>query len=409
MSSEGGWLRRNRRRLLVGSAVAGGVIMVGKMVHKHFLQVQEKESQDLLEKARRQHHYDRTEQTCAKTLRSFFPSLRRSVSENLDSAPLAAELRTKPPPERKLQLWEQLKVIAFSRCAAVVIGGVYISIMVRMQLNILAGYLYKQQLTTLQNPTTSENNNDVSKQKISSKLQEKYLDVCTQFVSEGMKKLCCDISSRVESVTTSIDLKQKMSLTDIEALLTEIFIQLETSQNDENIFKNPGVYFIPTDDIFHAATNEMGGDEKEVLKQMYAETLDVLESQDTVSLAINLSRQGVSQLVDRVADYYATIGMNTEQPLVSKPGPSNKSSLHDSGFVSPANISLAVAKLIPILTGLVQIPEDEQDLWLLHLQENPSVKLLAANVYETFCQPDQEMEQTDSWMSYISQSISSYF
>ena len=82
-------------------------------------------------------------------------------------------------------------------------------------------------------------------------------------------------------------------------------------------------------------------------------------------------------------------GMSVDQ---SQPGSSDKSSLHDSGFVSPANVSLAVAKLIPILSGLVIPPDNaamgmpDGDLWLEHLQQQSGVKLLGANVYETFSQ-----------------------
>merc|ERR1711874_643328 len=141
---------------------------------------------------------------------------------------------------------------------------------------------------------------------------------------------------------------------------------------------------------------------------------DVLDSEDAISLAILVSRQGVSHMVDRVADYYATIGMSGDQ---SQPGSSDKSSLHDSGFVSPANVSLAVAKLVPILSGLVNTPDDDAvgvsdgDLWLVHLQQQSGVKLLGANVYETFCQNGRGCEVTveeDSWINYISRSMSSF-
>ena len=87
---------------------------------------QEQETKELLEKARRQHHFDTTEQTCSQTLRNLFPSLRQAVSENLDSTPLTDMLRAKPPQEEKLQLWEKLKVLAFTRCSVLVVSGVYI-------------------------------------------------------------------------------------------------------------------------------------------------------------------------------------------------------------------------------------------------------------------------------------------
>merc|ERR1719186_1118509 len=241
-----------------------------------------------------------------------------------------------------------------------------------------------------------------------------------------MDTLCRHLTDIVQSVTEEISLKQKMSLPDIEKVLTNIFSQVETSENERNIFRNPGVYFLPVEDIVESEQDILTAltiQEKNLLKQMFEETLDVLDSEDTVSLAISCSRQGVSHLVDRVAEYYATIGMtmdynqnqSTDPSQSSKsalhdPSPSCKSALHDSGFVSPANVSLAVAKLIPILSGLVHNPQEEQDLWLLHLLEDPNMKLLGANVYETFCQVEsKEDAQEDSWLGAVTRTVSSFF
>jgi len=416
MSAVGGWARRNRRRLLLGGAVAGGLAVVGKMLHQHVRRAQEQETKELLEKARRQHHFDTTEQTCSQTLRNLFPSLRQAVSENLDSTPLTDMLRAKPPQEEKLQLWEKLKVLAFTRCSVLVVSGVYIAIMLRTQLNILAGYLYQQQVDHGGEPVATDNNNTGDKHKtFTIKLQQTYLDVCTHFVSSGIKLLCSHVTDVVTTVTANMELQQKMSLADIEAVLTEIFNQLEMAGNDRNVFRNPGAYFIPEEDSFDPDTSNMSSQEKEILKKMLAETLDVIDSEDAISLAILVSRQGVSHMVDRVADYYATIGMSVDQ---SQPGSSDKSSLHDSGFVSPANVSLAVAKLIPILSGLINPPDNavmgmpDGDLWLVHLQQQSGVKLLGANVYETFSQDgggDEVTVEEESWINYVSRSMSSFF
>jgi len=411
MAAVTGWVRRNKRRLLLGSAVAGGLIMAGKVVQRRLLQAQEEETRVLLEKARRQHHFETTEQTCSQTIRNVFPSLREAVEDKLASEHITTCLRQKPAPDKKLELWDRLKVIAFARASALVIGGVYISLMVRIQLNVLAGYLYQQQVFSSSGFTATIGE---GKTKISSLIQEKYLEICTRFVSKGMDTLCRHLTDIVQSVTSEISLKQKMSLPDIEKVLTTIFSQVEMSENEKNIFRNPGVYFLPVEDIIDSEQNgftTLTIQEKNLLKQMFEETLDVLDSEDTISLAISCSRQGVSHLVDRVAEYYATIGMTTEHPDESSfAGPSGKCALHDSGFVSPANVSLAVAKLIPIMSGLVHNPKDDQDLWLLHLLEDPNIKLLGANVYETFCQaPPKEDVEDDSWMGAISRTVSSFF
>ena len=61
-----------------------------------------------------------------------------------------------------------------------------LAIMLRTQLNILAGYLYQQQVDHGGEPVATDNNNTGDKHKtFTIKLQQTYLDVCTHFVSSG--------------------------------------------------------------------------------------------------------------------------------------------------------------------------------------------------------------------------------
>ena len=55
------------------------------------------------------------------------------------------------------------------------------AVMLRIQLNILAGYLYEQEIACVPHLV----NNNIQKGKFSSELQEKFLNICTYFVSEG--------------------------------------------------------------------------------------------------------------------------------------------------------------------------------------------------------------------------------
>ena len=73
--------------------------------------------------------------------------------------------------------------------------------MLRVQLNILAGYLYDQQLSSTAGISsfilitehgdlmtvlgTPQLNNNNKLQKLSTELQEKFLSICNNFVSEG--------------------------------------------------------------------------------------------------------------------------------------------------------------------------------------------------------------------------------
>ena len=112
--------------------------------------------------------------------------------------------------------------------------------------------------------------------------------------------------------------------------------------------------------------------------------------------------------MDNVSEYYNTAGLSLSDKT------EDKSCLHDSVFVSPATLSLPVAKIIPLLSSQVMVAAGQQDVWLLHLQENPSVKVLGANVYESFCQtspppPSPSSTSHQSWTDWISATASAWF
>ena len=126
MSAVANWLKRHRRKFVVGGAVVGGLYLVGRIAEKQIAQNQERETLRLYEKARKQNHFSATESTCTHTLAALFPTLRKVLEEKLDADKITAILRQKPSPEDKIEFWNELKVIAFSRCIVLVIGGVYL-------------------------------------------------------------------------------------------------------------------------------------------------------------------------------------------------------------------------------------------------------------------------------------------
>lgn len=63
-----------------------------------------------------------------------------------------------------------------------------------------------------------------------------------------------------------------------------------------------------------------------------------------------VNREGLSYLMDSVGDHYSALYPNTDLDKIYL----DKNNLHDSGFVSPVNVTMPFAKLIPILSSLVK-------------------------------------------------------
>ena len=91
----------------------------------------------------------------------------------------------------------------------------------------------------------------------------------------------------VSSSLKNINLQQRLSLSELEALFLDIFKQIQCVESDSSILVNPGLYFLPSTDQFISGLAET---DQEDVKKMFAETLDVLESEDTRELVNQLCR-----------------------------------------------------------------------------------------------------------------------
>ena len=117
--------------------------------------------------------------------------------------------------------------------------------------------------------------------------------------------MCVAVSEIVKRVASKISLNQKLSLVDLEAVLNEVFENCKTLETDRNIFNNPGIFFLPNSENF---LSDIQHSDQEILKQMFAETLDVVDSEDSIAMAQLVCKQGLSHTVDKIAEYYAAIG-----------------------------------------------------------------------------------------------------
>merc|ERR1712192_354428 len=174
-------------------------------------------------------------------------------------------------------------------------------------------------------------------------------------------------------------LTARLTLSELEAYLTQLFEMVRGDQS--GIFSDPAPCFISQED-----ESNLSAEERERLAQLLADSLDVLESEDTLELLVAVCRQGLAHLLDRVADHYTVSPSSLPYNNTSKSSNSTESDSTESdsysGFVSPASVALPLARLLPILTAVLE--EEGGEPWLNHLQESPSLQRQAANVYETF-------------------------
>jgi peroxin-3 len=354
-------MSRHKKKFVVGSLVIVGGGLALRYAQQRLREYQEKQVKEFLEKTRRLQHFESTERTAEKAIMGLLPGLCDAIIKILDTDSILAELRTNT--DRKLELWEELKLIAFARCTTFVYATALLVASLRVQLNIIGGYMYKD--------TTQ------AEAKVTKEIQTVYnLLLIQHLMNSGLQRLVKVIRENVSKIMKNHSLKEKLTLSDIE----QLFWSIQTAI-DKDVNKNLVQFVLPAE-VHQNQDNE-------TLNKMLADTMDVLECGDFIEICESSINSGFSVVIDKIADFYV-------QPANGKNqlnGPStSKGTTEDQIFNGQLNINaltLPLAKLIPIVNGLTNQMHNDKNLAtsLVTLQiVNQNIKTMAANVYEVYCQ-----------------------
>ena len=375
-----GFLNRHKRKFIVSGMVVGGFILITRYTQRKLREWQEKEVRELLERTRRSQHFESTERTCDQTILTLATNVRSAVIKALDTETIVNKLRNGC--KDKISSWNALKVLAISRSAVIIYSHAMLVATLRIQLNLVGGYMFKD----------SQNASGVVKS--DGITQQKYLSLCGHFMDQGVEKLSALIKEKVEEITASISLRDKLTLKDLEQIYWSV-ISLVSADESVDPVKNLMSYMIPPN-----CDKETDG----ILAKMINETLDLLESEEVQSLVQTSVRSGFALLIDHISEYFADLtaksnGIKNEN-FSPSPGTSNgketiwTDSVKKSAdncqkdvFVNFNKITMPMAKIIPIVNGQVPDVPTSGDLpsdWLQRLIFNHKLKALGANVYEAF-------------------------
>uniref|UniRef100_A0AAR2IU40 Peroxisomal biogenesis factor 3 n=1 Tax=Pygocentrus nattereri TaxID=42514 RepID=A0AAR2IU40_PYGNA len=144
---------------------APGVYLLGKYAQRKLQEMQEREAAEYIAQARRQFHFESNQRTCNMTVLSMLPTLREAIIHHLNAESLTALLKSKPT--NKVEIWEDLKIISFTRSIVAVYSTCMLVVLLRVQLNIIGGYLYMDNSVT-KNGTTPLAPPEVQQQYLSS-------------------------------------------------------------------------------------------------------------------------------------------------------------------------------------------------------------------------------------------------
>ncbi|MGH0159974.1 UNVERIFIED_CONTAM: hypothetical protein FKN15_038486 [Acipenser sinensis] len=299
---------------------------------------------------------------------SMLPNLRDAIIQHLNSESLTALLKNKPP--NKLEIWEDLKIISFTRSIVAVYSICMLVVLLHVQLNIIGGYIYLDNSALSKNGMTPFAPPEV---------QQQYLSSIQHLFGDGLNELMTVVKQAVQKVLGGISLKQSLSLLELEQHVNQIREQVE--QSHSSTAESSGnkstlsSYMMPYEESTLSA-QACGLTEKDVgTIKLLNETRDLLESPDFNIVLNTCLNRGFSQLFDNMAEFF--------RPNWQDPGQSIAAD-------SLSNVSLPLAKVIPVVNGQINsMCSETPSQFVQALLMAEQVKEFSANVYEAFSAPQQ--------------------
>lgn len=360
------WVSRHRRKFIVTGAVVGGTIFLYKYAQRAIREWQERETRDLLERTRKMQHYESIERTCNQTALTLAPNLKDTIVKLLKTEELVEQLKLGV--EDKLAIWEKLKILAFTKISVLVYASSLLMVTLRIQLNLIGGYMFRD-------------TNETEETQISSSIQEKYLSLCEYFIEDGAKRLCELIQEKVTGIIQDRSLKEKLTVHDIEQIFWAV--QSSVTNDERDPCKNLRFYLLP--EVYRRDSDETHSN---VFDAIITETNDLLECDEITSLTGSCISRGFSYVMDQVADFFHAQNGNNIVDVKPTPGTSKSAvGLEEKHFSNLTKVSIPMAKMIPIVNGLVQSHASKNDVphtWMEQLILMDSLKTMGANIYETF-------------------------
>uniref|UniRef100_A0A336N0L8 Peroxisomal biogenesis factor 3 n=1 Tax=Culicoides sonorensis TaxID=179676 RepID=A0A336N0L8_CULSO len=358
------FISRHKRKFIFTGVVfaAGGVAL--HYARKKLLEFQESQAKEFMEKTRRIQHFESTERTCNQAIHNLYSSVLEAVAKLYNTKIILQELRERAKElttTQKIDLWDQLLTKSFTRIVTLVYSLTLLVISLRVQVNILAGYIYKEI--------------DKVEKNCSQDIQNNYLSFIQHFIKDGIRDLALIIRNNTERVLRKYDLKQQLTLAELEQIFWSIqmAVNYEIEHSEE---KNLAKILLPPED-------PQGN---EFLQKMLSEAVDMLETDEVFSIVTHHVGLGFSAITDEVANFFSS---TTTKTLNNNVEILNEAKDSSASLLNISQVKVALAKLIPIIDGLVPQTVNEKPFTtnvLNFLINSDKIKMLGANTYEVFCQ-----------------------
>eukprot|EP00897_Mesotaenium_endlicherianum_P001575 jgi/Mesen1/1445/ME000132S00389 len=299
------------------------------------------------------------------TLPSVLPHLKERLFELVDLSSLTEKLmaaKAGPGPQalsarEKMQIWQDLKVLSFSRTVCAMWSVCLLDLFVRTQLNILGRHVYIDTARDTSNSADPDASQD-GHMSLSMSCQHKFIAFADYLPHRGLDALISDAREVVESVIQGKALKDIYKLEDLRALFGSIREAFEGRAVSWIAYVLPADDVLP-DDLAAAssaadAARGPGGDESAtaesdaaMLEELMRETRSVLSSKEFVDVLAASLEAVTDGVIEELGDTYGK-GPHAGIPLAKLLPP--VASVGSSLLEQPQS-----NRYIDILAGLPQV------------------------------------------------------
>lgn len=266
-----GFISRHRWKLTTFGIGGVAAYFIKNEFDRRMTDMAESALEDHLKVVRKQNHFESNEKSANTTVESFLPILLEELEDVLGNAKLLKRLKnfeeTNPDGSKDLTKKVDLfKKLCSGTIVGVVSGAYLVALLVvtlRVQLNVLGGYLYLSTVPDLASSST-----------IDAATQRNYLDLVKYLQTTGIKLLVERLHEIVSTVVSenSLEINSPFDRTELNKICREVSERFEESLSSED---GPYSKFILPDTT---ASDESPRSAPPNITYLVNETRDILES-----------------------------------------------------------------------------------------------------------------------------------
>ncbi|KAJ3187669.1 peroxin [Gaertneriomyces sp. JEL0708] len=289
-----GFFGRNRRKFYyLGGTVGTGYVLL-KYAQFKWREFQQRREIEQTAKANVKRRFEQNLQDCTFAVASLLPTLGENLFQELNVEMVTAQLQQsrsrqegEPSPaaggKSKMELWDELKILSFTRTVSAVYLTTLLILFTHLQLNLLGRFFYLDSVVAFSQDMHERQLTGTagSRRGVSDGTERKYLTFSWYILNVGWKRCVARVKKAVEEVVGSISLKEQVSFASLMDILEKVRLNIEADDTSPMTS-----FLLPEEGKEEEVLRAGGGAEADAftvdaeLRGLLDETRDFLESED---------------------------------------------------------------------------------------------------------------------------------